>query len=1276
MQQRLLAFFGIFTGIFSCLSVLRAQEVQEEPVAIRVLIVSGGASHDFAAQVEVLKAGIQERVKSKIDWTVYSDGSGRSDVQIPLLAQDKWAEPFDLILHHHCFGRVVDADYIEHILKPHQEGTPGIIVHSSLFSFPSKEGRWQEFCGFKTVSHLPEANVNVRLVESGHPITEGLANWTSPGEELYKFEGIGSDLEILAESFVTESELQPSMWIHEFGENGSRVFATTLGNADAGLREPSYLDALSRGLLWALGKSLKTDFVEVSPENSLSKLRSKKGTRSFLHQGKSLFEAGSATAMSEDPSNGRLAQDAIDGNGETFWRAGSPGPSAWSVTLDEPVKISALAIEWHDVQPPSYHIEGSLDLLNWHTVARGGAGREGGDRSLYHFPDEAIRSIRISFPATRPGEHPAIRELSGYAERDSIPAAFVKEAALSDGLKPTAYEGLSSLVRLHPGWGLEPGMQLLPPGITPIELVECADQSVLVLAEIENDARNVYRISKFEEGARRHVAFVSELGEGSSITWDGEWLYVLDDLELFKLRDTSGDGMADEKHRLGRVFNPENGSVRIADLQLAIDGWIYARFESDGEIMGTDRSSRPVNLPANGIVRFLRDGSSFQLFVSSLQPVLELRSLGDLSFAVVTGSKADGQVSRFLQYGVFPGRPLESFPLLPAEHLQIKSNGDFIYKIDEEGNSLLVGELEGLRSIFHSDDDCFAMIDVDSGIGLFKFGENRTVNVAEEIVILDLLNDLELFPLLSSSSHVVRKEAVFEILRRKRDWRPQALSLLQDRNSPSYLASLALLSQMREEKTFELLVDAARLSHQAGAYRLLGDRKEAENHQIFGEIVKSKDPEVTTEILAAIARSDSVIEGLDELVLGFAAVDEDALSETAAEWLVQREATEVCFGAIDKGMDRAMRIAALSVLSRVPKATVSEGLVSRLEQTSDHEFRREGLAALCDLYFVDGEPWKGTPLIDSFLRASLTDRRVDTAWLLDHMLQNQIPVSELDELAIASEQQMPLQAATVALMQKQNTVPESAKGWLNSIVDESSHDPNLRAGALALLMNDLDFKTGFRETSNLLEQPLIHTSKEALISSWMSRSDLKQQEDSFRRYLNIPAKGQSQLAGLSLEAIGVHDTASSIAFESEDDHYKAGFDVFKRNQCHHCHNIHGEGSSIGPDLIEWVKNSTDEAIENAIRSPDTEVARPYQTETFDLKNGTRLRGLVKSEDKDAILIADIAGNMVPLSPAEIQSRRPSKEPLMPAHSVGSISEAEVDAMISFLRALGQSSVAK
>ena len=90
-------------------------------------------------------------------------------------------------------------------------------------------------------------------------------------------------------------------------------------------------------------------------------------------------------------------------------------------------------------------------------------------------------------------------------------------------------------------------------------------------------------------------------------------------------------------------------------MQLAMDGWIYAVHESEGEASGADMDLNPVLLSEHGVVRFRRDGRGFQPFVQADGAIRGFRSLGNLQFeAKSISSEEGGSSSRLLSYGICP----------------------------------------------------------------------------------------------------------------------------------------------------------------------------------------------------------------------------------------------------------------------------------------------------------------------------------------------------------------------------------------------------------------------------------------------------------------------------------------------------------------------------------------------------------------------------------------------------------------------------------------------
>ncbi|MEM6917052.1 MAG: ThuA domain-containing protein, partial [Verrucomicrobiota bacterium] len=494
MWRRSYGFLGILTALCNFCFLAICDDAEEKAEKVRILIVSGGASHDFSRQLEILKLGLQERVGKEIEWSVRLEDSGRGDIESGIFAEN-WASEVDLVIHFHCFPRVGDPEFIDRVLEPHQSGLPAVILHGALHSFRTSDDRWFDFCGVQLGSHAKSSEVEVQVMGINHPVAEIIDPWTSPHEELYFVDEVGTGTTILAEgrrfSEGATHESEPVIWVHEYGPANARVFASSLGNDAAGLSIPEFLDMTARGLLWALGKGASDWFVDIAPEDSLKGLPEKRKTHHFLNHGFSILQEGTSNAMSEDKADGHLAEFALDGRSDSYWRASSPGPSVWEVSLAAPAQVSGLAIEWLDSLPQEYLVEGSTDARSWSVLGKGGGDLGEAPRSLHYFPTQLLRSVRVTFPTTRPREHPGIREISGYRSRKDIPAAWALEAGLNDRLGVAAPPFTSKSLRLHPDWELDSRVTAIPPGLRPVELEECADGSLFLLAENAASERSV-----------------------------------------------------------------------------------------------------------------------------------------------------------------------------------------------------------------------------------------------------------------------------------------------------------------------------------------------------------------------------------------------------------------------------------------------------------------------------------------------------------------------------------------------------------------------------------------------------------------------------------------------------------------------------------------------------------------------------------------------------------------------------------------------------------------
>jgi type 1 glutamine amidotransferase len=231
----------------------------------RALLVIGGCCHDYQKQKDILTKGISAR--ANVEWTVAYDPDKTIKHKNPIYDNPDWAKNFDVIVHDECTSGVTDPDVIERILKPHRAGLPAVVLHCGMHSYRSdgfpKSTPWFEFTGLVTTGHGPQAPIAITFIDKKSSITKGLKDWTTINEELYN-NATGKLLDTahpLARGKQTTKNRQGKettndyvvVWTNRY-KGKTRVFATTLGHNNKTVEDPRYLDLVTRGLLWSVGK--------------------------------------------------------------------------------------------------------------------------------------------------------------------------------------------------------------------------------------------------------------------------------------------------------------------------------------------------------------------------------------------------------------------------------------------------------------------------------------------------------------------------------------------------------------------------------------------------------------------------------------------------------------------------------------------------------------------------------------------------------------------------------------------------------------------------------------------------------------------------------------------------------------------------------------------------------------------------------------------------------------------------------------------------------------
>jgi type 1 glutamine amidotransferase len=246
--------FTLALGLTALPAAPRAAEPSAEtaPRPIKALLVTGGCCHDYKGQKSIIPEGVSAR--ARVEWTVIHEGDTREH-KMSIYAIPGWAEGYDVVVHNECFGYVADKEFVGKIVAPHRDGLAAVIVHCSVHSYrETKSEDWHEFLGVTSRRHGRQRPLQIKNLRPEHPVMKGFpSEWATGNEELYVIEKVWPETVPLAEAKdVDDGRTNPVIWTHTYGKG--RVFGTSLAHNDATVRDPVYLDLLTRGLLWATGK--------------------------------------------------------------------------------------------------------------------------------------------------------------------------------------------------------------------------------------------------------------------------------------------------------------------------------------------------------------------------------------------------------------------------------------------------------------------------------------------------------------------------------------------------------------------------------------------------------------------------------------------------------------------------------------------------------------------------------------------------------------------------------------------------------------------------------------------------------------------------------------------------------------------------------------------------------------------------------------------------------------------------------------------------------------
>lgn len=244
---------------FSSLALIQSASAETKP--LKALLLTGGCCHDYAAQKDILKKGIEARGNIIVD-QIHTDDSDTTP-DLPIYGLPEYAKGYDIVIHDECAADVADDAVVKGVLAPHKAGIPGVNLHCAMHSYrigkPNDEvkemgtphSQWFEYLGIQSSGHGPQLPISITFVDKEHPITKGLGDWETGKEELYNNIKIFDTAHALAKGKQGKEETVVT-WTNDY--NGTKVFSTTIGHNNFTVEDARYLDLVTRGILWACGK--------------------------------------------------------------------------------------------------------------------------------------------------------------------------------------------------------------------------------------------------------------------------------------------------------------------------------------------------------------------------------------------------------------------------------------------------------------------------------------------------------------------------------------------------------------------------------------------------------------------------------------------------------------------------------------------------------------------------------------------------------------------------------------------------------------------------------------------------------------------------------------------------------------------------------------------------------------------------------------------------------------------------------------------------------------
>ncbi len=606
---------------------------------IRALLVTGGCCHDYARQKLILARGVSAR--ANVVWTVAHQGGSTTNAKIPLYNDPHWADGFDVVVHNECFSDAKDPAWVDRILKPHREGLPAVLIHCAMHCYRTGDDRWFEFAGVQSPRHGAHYGYLVENLARDHPIMAGFGDrWMTSKGELYHTIKLWPTATALAHARRRgDNEPQICVWTNQYRK--AKVFGTTIGHYNETMADPKYLDMLTRGLLWAVGRDPKTAFrpTDAKTDAAITALATSQAAGSAAAElpgkccGAGNLALGQKTqASSEETSKKNLAGKAVDGDLRTRWCAANGAAGQWwQVDLGQKHDIKSLRIHWEmGGAAYRYKIDASADGAAWRTIVDRAKNNKPARITPHKVDAPDTRFLRVTFLGASTNHWGSFWEFEAYAgELPELPAALTKADA-AGGAASTAD------VQVVPADAFDVTLFGAPPEVNyPVCLTAAPTGEVFVGVDEQGSLGKapgrgkVIRCQDTDgDGVADRVNVFAKMDHPRGLVYDNGSLWVLHPPTLSVYHDDDGDGVADRHETLVTGLSTDQVNKRGADhttngIRLGIDGWLYIAVGDFGFTQAKGADGRTLTQRGGGLVRVRPDGTEMEVFAHGLRNILD-----------------------------------------------------------------------------------------------------------------------------------------------------------------------------------------------------------------------------------------------------------------------------------------------------------------------------------------------------------------------------------------------------------------------------------------------------------------------------------------------------------------------------------------------------------------------------------------------------------------------------------------------------------------------------